>query len=195
MTEENLSPEQSLRLIQTMIDKTKQDISGKTHYFLVWGWITFIACTGQFILKHIMNYEKHYLVWTIILVGIVYSAWQGYKEGKSSKVRTYVSDSMTYLWTGMGITYLVLSIVLSNIGWNTSVFPFFIILYALGTFISGNFIKFRPLIVGGILAWILAVVAVYLPYDYQMLVAAAAILVSYIIPAYLLRARNKASLT
>ena len=60
MNEENFDPVQSLRLIQSMIDKTKQDISNKSIYFLVWGWIIFIACTAQFILKHVYNYSKHY---------------------------------------------------------------------------------------------------------------------------------------
>ena len=174
-----------------MIDKTRQEMSGNSHYFLVWGWITFAACIGQFILKHIMHYEKHYQVWMLILVGIVYSIYMGIREDRSRKVKTYISESMQYLWTGMGITYLVLSIVLSKIGWQTSVFPFFIILYALGTFVSGCFLKFKPLIYGGLIAWGLAVLAVFLEYDYQMLVAAAAILISYIIPAYLMRAGNR----
>jgi predicted PurR-regulated permease PerM len=49
------------------------------------------------------------------------------------------------------------------------------------------------LIIGGIIAWVLAIGAVYVNYDYQMLFGAAAILVSYIIPAYMLRFRNKHS--
>ena len=44
---------------------------------------------------------------------------------------------------------------------------------------------------GGILAWLLAAAAAYVSYDYQMLLGAAAILVSYIIPAYMLRAKNR----
>jgi len=39
MQEENLSPEQSLKLIQSMINKTKQDMSDNGIYFLVWGWL------------------------------------------------------------------------------------------------------------------------------------------------------------
>ncbi len=191
MKEENLSAEQSLQLIRTMIIKTKQEMSDNTIYFLVWGWITFIACTGQFVLKHIYQYERHYLVWTLILAGIVFSVYKGIKDDKKEKVKTYVGDSMKYLWMGMGISFFVLSMILSKLGWDTIVFPFFILLYGLGTFISGNFIRFRPLIVGGIIAWVLAIGAVYVEYDYQILFGAAAILFSYIIPAYMLRHKNK----
>jgi hypothetical protein len=191
MNEEKFSPEESLRVIQSMIDKTKDDLSANAPYFLVWGWITFIACTGQFVLKHIFQYEKHYQVWLLIIIGIVYSIVAGIRDDRKRRVKTYVSESMRYLWTGMGITYFVLSMIFTKLGWSMSVFPFFIILYALGTFVSGSILKFRPLIIGGTIAWGLAILAVFLEYDYQMLVAAAAILISYIIPAYLFRTQAK----
>ncbi|MEP7375502.1 MAG: hypothetical protein ABI675_19040 [Chitinophagaceae bacterium] len=191
MTEENFSPQESIRLIQSMITKTKQDISDKSIYFLIWGWITFIGCTGQFVLKHIYNYEKHYQVWWLTLVGIVFSIWYSRKEEKNPQVRTYIGDSIKYLWVGLGICYFVLSMILSKTGWDNDVFPFFIMLYGLGTFISGNIIQFRPLVIGGVLAWALAIGSLYANYDYQMLFGAAAILVSYIIPAYMLRLKNK----
>ena len=83
--------------------------------------------------------------------------------------------------------------ILSKIGWDKQVFPFFIMLYGLGTFVSGSIIQFRPLVIGGIIAWALAIGSVYAEYDYQMLFGAAAILISYIIPAYMLRFKNKHS--
>ena len=191
MADESFSPEQSLQVIRSMINKTKQDMSDDSIYFLVWGWITFIACTGQFVLKHIVQYEKHYLVWWLIIVGIAFSIYKGVKEEKNRRVRTYIDDSIKYLWIGMGASYFVLSMILSKAGWGSSIFPFFILLYGLGTFVSGSIIKFRPLVIGGCIAWALAIGAAYVEYDYQILFGAAAILISYIIPAYMLRYKNK----
>ncbi len=191
MANENFSPEQSLQVIRSMINKTRQDMSDNSIYFLVWGWITFIACTGQFVLKHIIQYEQHYQVWWLIVAGIVFSTWYGIKERKQQQVKTYVGEAMKWLWIGMGISYFVLSMILSKVGWGSSVFPFFILLYGLGTFVSGSILQFRPLVIGGIIAWALAIGAVYMDYDYQMLFGAAAILISYIIPAYMLRLKNK----
>ncbi|MFN8289273.1 MAG: hypothetical protein U0U70_03330 [Chitinophagaceae bacterium] len=110
-----------------------------------------------------------------------------YKKGRARKVKTYIGESMKFLWIGMGISYFVLSMIITKIGWSSSVFPFFIMLYGLGTFVSGCFLRFRPFMAGGIGAWLLAIGAAYASYDYQMLFAAGAILVSYIIPSYLLR--------
>jgi hypothetical protein len=191
MTEQNFSPEQSLRLIQSMISKTRQNMSDNSIYFLVWGWLTFFACTGQFILKHIYQYEKHYLVWLVSFIGIFFTLYQGRKKNRTVKAKTYLDENMSYLWTGMAACFFVLALILTRLGWGFSVFPFFIMLYGLGTFVSGNFLKFRPLVIGGVISWILAIGATFASYDYQMLFGAAAILISYIIPAYMLQRRNR----
>lgn len=191
MTNDNFTPEQSLQLIQSMISKTKQNMSDNSIYFLVWGWLTFIACTGQFVLKNMLRYEKHYLVWTVVFIGIAFSIYQSRREKAIIKAKTYVDESMKHLWAGMAISFFVLGMILTKLGWGTVIFPFFIMLYGLGTFVSGNFIQFRPLIVGGIIAWALAIGSTFVDYDYQMLFGAGAILISYIIPAHMLRYRNR----
>jgi hypothetical protein len=192
MPEEHFSPEESLKLIQTMIVKTRKDLGDNSIHFLLWGWITFIAFTGQFILKHLCMYEKHYLIWLLVIPGMIAAGYLGMKQKKIQKVDTYIGDSMKYLWMGMGISFFVLSMIFSRMGWENNIYPFFMLLYGLGTFISGKFLQFTPFVAGGIAAWLLAVVATYFEYDYQMLFAAAAILFSYIIPAYLLRRKNNA---
>ncbi len=191
MEDEKFSPSESLKLIQSMIDKTKRSLTSNNHYFLLWGWLTFAACTGQFVLKHFLNYEKHYLVWLVVFVGVAGTIYFSFRDAKSRKVKSYIDEMMMHLWIGMGITFFIVSMILGKIGWGTTVFPFFMVLYGLGTFVSGSVIKFKPLIIGGIVSWILAVVAVYLSYDYQILMGALAILFSYIIPGHLLSHKKR----
>lgn len=188
--QQNLSPQQSLDIIQSMIDKTRSDISGNRFYFLMWGWLVFIGFVGQFILKVLLGYQYHYVIWFIVIIGAVFSVIKSTADDKKRKVRTYISDSMGYLWTGMGISFFVLGFVFSfmdvnPVGWIIA-YPVFILLYGLGTFVSGKIIQFPPLVIGGVINWILACVTVFFPFDYQMLFAAAAIMSSYIIPGYLL---------
>ena len=71
-----------------------------------------------------------------------------------------------------------------------NVLPYFIQLYGRGTFVAGCFLKFKPLVAGGITARMIAVAAIYLSYDYPMIAGAAAILVSYIIPGHLLKMKD-----
>jgi hypothetical protein len=193
MEQENFSPQESLQLIQSMIAKTRKDMGDNSIHFLLWGWTTFIACTGQFILKNVLNFDRHYLVWLLIIPATITAIYLGVKQGKKKEATTYIGESMKYLWTGMGISFFVLSMILTRMGWQTNIFPFFILLYGLGTFISGQFLRFKPLIIGGLIAWVLAIASAYFNYDYQMLFGAASILFSYIIPAYLLRSKDKST--
>lgn len=192
---EDFSPQQSLQLIQSMIDKTKENISDNRIFFLMWGWVTFIGIMGQFFLKVVLGYRHHYLVWLITIVAIVASIVYTIRHKKRQTVRTYVGEGMGYLWSGMAISFFVLSFIFSFLdvkgsGW-TLCYPFFILMYGLGTFVSGKLLQFKPLVVGGISNWLLACAAVFFPFDYQMLFAAAAILSSYLIPGYLLKSARQ----
>jgi hypothetical protein len=47
------------------------------------------------------------------------------------------------------------------------------------------------LVIGGIGCWVLSVIALYVPYDYQLLLVPAAMIIAWIIPGYLMRAKFK----
>ena len=187
---EQFSPEQSLQVIQTMIDKTRRSFSDKSHYFLLWGWTTMLAFLGQFVLISVFNAARHYYIWWITIVAAIVTMVLMLKERKEEKVTTYVTESMGHLWIGMGISFFVVSLIFIKIGWNYC-YPFFIMLYGLGTFISGRILQFTPLVAGGIINWILAIAAVWFDVEYQMLFAAFALLVSYVIPGHLLAAKYR----
>ena len=190
MNEENFSPEQSLQVIQTMINKTKQQITDKSKFFLLWGWLAVAAISGQFFLKVIMHSQKFYYVWLIMFAGIAITLYWRKQDGRKEKVKTYVGESMGHLWLGMAISFFVMSMLFTKFGWYYC-YPFFILMYGLGTFVTGRLLSFQPFVIGGILAWILSIVAAQFDFDYQMLFAVAALLVSYIIPAYIFRIKNK----
>jgi hypothetical protein len=190
--EDNFSPQQSLQLIQVMIDKAKANISENKFYFLFWGWLTFIAILSQYVLKVLIGYRHHYLVWLVVIPAVIITIVHTSRQNKQRHARTYVGESMGSLWNGIGISFFVMSFIINSKGgegWMNS-YPFFILFYGLGTFVSGRIIKFTPLVIGGIFNWMLALVSVYVSYDYQLLLAAAAILTSYIIPGHLLHSKK-----
>ena len=168
------------------------NISENRFYFLLWGWVVLAAVLVQFVLKVLLEFRYHYSVWmAFIPAAIIITIVHSRKQDRNS-YRTYVGDSMGYLWMGIGISFFVLCFLLSNVqgGW-LKAFPFFILFYGLGTFVSGKILQFRPLVIGGICNWLLAAIAVYLPYDYQMLITGLAILVSYIIPGYMIKPNSQ----
>jgi hypothetical protein len=185
--EENFSPQDSLELIRSMISKTRANMGENKVYFLLWGWVTFAAIVSQFILKVVLRNERHYLVWLVVIPTVIINIIYATRRRNRPAVRTYVSESMGYLWTGVGISFFVLSVIISSrpAGWMDA-WPLFILFYGLGTFVSGKILQFKPLIMGGIFNWMLALASIFVAFDYQLLLAAAAILTSYIIPGHLL---------
>jgi len=187
----DFSPQESLHLIQSMIDKTKSRLEENRFYFLLWGWVSFAAILGQFLLKVVFEYRHHYLVWLVTIPTAIITVVHVARNAKKEAVRTYIGESMAHLWTGLGISFFILSFIISNSkgGWLHG-WPLFILFYGLGTFVSGRLLRFAPLTIGGLFNWVLALAATYVHFDYQLLLAAAAILTSYIIPGHLLKSTN-----
>src|SRR6476620_1102471 len=98
MPKEVFSAEESLLVIQRMIDKTREGFSDKSHYFLLWGWAAVLGCLGQFVLKHILQNPHHYLTWLITFPALLIHFLFIRQDIRKQRVRTYVSESMSHLW-------------------------------------------------------------------------------------------------
>lgn len=187
--DKELSPEESLKLIQAMINKTKDAVADDSFYYLLWGWLVFACCIAEFIMKVYLDYANHYIVWWLMPVGGIVSWIYGARQAKHYPVKTFVSEAMEYVWIALAMAFIALIFI--NMGaqsWQT-VFTYYILLYAIGTFISGCLLRFRPLIIGGLSNFVISAVSIRYNFDYQLLFGALAILASYIIPGHLLRIR------
>ena len=69
-------------------------------------------------------------------------------------------------------------------------YPMVMLVYGIWLFISGGALRFRPLIIGGMLNWALAIVAFFYTFDIQLIILAIAVLGGYIIPGHMLKARH-----
>jgi len=186
--EPEFSPEQSLKLISSMIETTKNSLNDSSPYFLLWGWSAFLACLGQYALKVWFHYPRHYDVWLIVPVVLVIHIIFVVRDSKRKRVKTFIDQAGSYLWIAIGLSFFAEAFVNSNIGWDHSYFSYSI-LYGIGTFVSGGLIKFRPLILGGLSCFLITIISTFLMPDYQILMLALALLTSYLIPGYLLRAK------
>jgi len=188
---ENFSPEESLLVIQSMIDKTKNSVADKSFYFLLWGWLVLIAALAQFVLKVIVQTPNHPVVWNLMFVGVIASAVHGRKERGKIRVRTYIDENIATAWIGIAICQVLLIFIFSQFQIWQYCYSFYMLLYGIGCFITGRILKFAPLVWGAFSSWVLVVVSTFVGYDYNILLLAAAILLSYIIPGHLLRKKYK----
>ena len=183
----DFTPEESIRLIHTMINKTKTSVADDSFYLLFWGWLVFACCIAQYVLKVYMHCQGHYYLWFLMPVGGAVSAMYSARQSKKQKVKSFVEEALDYVWISLAISFIVLVIInMRGNGWQTA-FTYYILLYAIGTFTTGSLIRFRPLVIGGTINFFLAAVSVNFSYDNQLLIGALALVTSYIIPGHLLR--------
>jgi hypothetical protein len=190
---ESFSPEESLQVIQSMINQTKHSVADNSFYFLLWGWLVLIGALLQYTLKVIIHTELHPVAWNIMWLGFILSIFKKVKE-KKRPVITYVDEGLRHIWLCIVIVQtLIVFIFMRRGGWENC-YTFFILLYSIGCFLTGRLLKFPPLVWGAITCWALAIFSTFVGYDMNILLLAAAILVSYIIPGHLLRKEQKRQL-
>ena len=59
--------------------------------------------------------------------------------------------------------------------------------YGFWLFISGGALKFKPLIIGGVINWVLAAFSFFIGFEQQLITLALAVLLGYIIPGHMLK--------
>lgn len=187
----NLSSEESLAIIQSMIEKTKQDLHDNGSWFLMWGWLVFLACAIHYTLLQV-GYDKPYLAWMLMPLGGVLSFIKGMREEKQQKVKTYIDDFMKYVLVSFIVCLFIVLGFMSKLGLST--YPMVMMVYGILLYISGGMIKFKPLQIGGIINWALAISAFFAGFEVQLLLLACAVFLGYIIPGHMLRYRYQKSL-
>ncbi|UYZ61678.1 hypothetical protein [Hymenobacter weizhouensis] len=185
--EKPLSAPESLALIQQMIQEAKQDLSDNSYDLLLWGWLVLVAALVHYGLLQ-TNYAMPWLAWPVLMgLGTVLAFVHGARRSKREQGRrTALGDFMVGLWAGFGVLMLMLIGVGIVQSWALA-YPLIIALYGLGTFATGTALRFRPLVWGGAACWVLATAAFLVSFDVQLLLVAAAVLVSYIVPGHLLK--------
>ena len=89
-----------------------------------------------------------------------------------------------YLWSAIAVAiFAVIFIAVKN---QVSPIPFILAVVGIGTFVSGSIISFKPLVVGGVIFWIAAIVACFCAPATQLLINGIATFIGYIIPGVIL---------
>jgi hypothetical protein len=190
--ETNLTEQQSMKIIQEMIATSKNRIKDNSFFYLLWGWLVLIASLSHYLLLRMSYYEYAYLPWPILMFGgMVASIIAGIRLGKKAKVVSHFDKTMIYLWYGFFFTLMVILVMAAyqKIPW-TSANPLIISLYGLGTFVSGGVLRFKPLIIGGISCWIISVIAFFVAPENVLLLTALSIIISYLVPGYMLKSKE-----
>lgn len=191
MQQENFSPEQSLQLIDTMINKAKNQFSENGFLYLLWGWVILICALGHFMLLQLDITEHPEMIWASTWLVVIFQVIYLSKRKKKEKVKTYSDEIMAYVWISFVVCLFLVGFILGKEKLFVYMYPLFLVLYGIPTFLSGVIMRFTPLKVGGIMCWVLSVISAFILPNYTLLLLALAVVIAWIIPGYLLQKKYK----
>lgn len=196
-TSDSLNETQSLLVIKEMIQVSKNKLKQDGILFIVWGWVLFFVSTTGYIerglaltfgIKKVLNV----LGVALPLIALIFSVYYLIKESK--KVQTYIGISLRYVWISLFVCMVLVNLIQFNVLHSINFelqHPIFMVLMAFAVTVTGGILRYRLIIIGGVIFGILALVASYLNLKEQLIVESVAWIISFIIPGHILYANRE----
>ncbi|MFN9330868.1 MAG: hypothetical protein ACK576_16465, partial [Cyclobacteriaceae bacterium] len=182
---DKLSPQQSLELIQSMINQAKGNVRDNSFYYLLWGWVLVATHLGSYAL-HIIEFDYPHIVWLSVIpawiVSFVYGRQQAQKKHGTT---THLERVNISLWICFGVLAMAIPFFGGFINYQNN--PVILITSTKATFVSGIILRFWPLRAGGVLIFVIGLASFFFQSQYQSLLAATAIVAGYLVPGYILK--------
>jgi hypothetical protein len=195
---EILTPEESMQIITKSLSNFKKNFREKSDYVLLWGYVIAIGSLAHFsILKYLLVKEMYdkielasYVVWAVFaLTGFIIQFFMIARSRAERKAVSNLDRNYTILWYIAAITIFLIAFLSLKFGIYPA--PFILAVVGMATLISGLLIRFRPLIIGGMIFFLFSIITAYVTNEYQLLLNALAIITGYIIPGYILRSAKE----
>jgi hypothetical protein len=183
--EKMMTGEESLKIITEMINRTKVNIRQGSFHLLFWGWLITVCSLSEWLITNLTHYAHPYYVWILVIPGAFVSMIYGAVTGRKAKVHTYAD--MLYMWTWIGFLFAAIVLFIVQSDRMENITPYILLLAGFPTFLSGFIVKFKPLIVGGICFWVIAILVHFAGPSLALLGTPVAMITGYLIPGYMLR--------
>jgi len=178
-----LTAEQSLEIITKMIRQAHGNVRRSSAYLILWGATIALANIGMFTLL-LLEYARPFVVWLITIPAWLVTIFISYIRKKNATTISHLDKINLLLWYSYGI--VIFTVVAFGFKVNFQLNALVLLISAVPTFVSGIIVKFRPLVVGGILYWILGIVCFLVGDPWQYLVGAIAVTTGHLIPGLML---------
>lgn len=187
--EKELSREESLLIIQQMINTAKHEQKDDGKGWILWGWMLFSASILT-IINMSYNWFNLYFFWNIFgvitLAFLLADVIKGFFFKSTGRVKTYTKSLFEKLNAGFFIC-IMFDIVAINLGVGpVKGFALLIGLYGFWILIYGTALDFKPSVIAAFITWTFGFIALFQT-DFRsvMLLHAAAVISGYIIPGYI----------
>ena len=187
--EKKLTEQESLLIIQQMIQTAKQEQKDDGKGWILWGWLLFSASILTYInLK--TQWFSNYFFWNLFgiasLALLLFSTIRSLLFKKTGKVKTYTAELFQKLNIGFFISLLLIIVAINRGVSPVPGFSLLLGLYGFWILIYGAGLNFKPSIIGAYITWACAFAGLFVEtFDWTMLLHATAVLLGYIIPGHL----------
>jgi hypothetical protein len=189
MEETNLTEQESMRIIQQMINTAKREQKDDGVGWIIWGWLLFLVSILTYI-----NLQTHWFstwyFWNafgiLSLLLILFTIVRFFYSRGRLRARTYTGELFNKLNVGF---FISLGFII--VGINRGIepvhgFPLLIGLYGFWILIYGTALDFKPSVIAAYVTWALGAAAFFVDsFAAIMLLHGAAALIGYIVPGHI----------
>jgi len=210
MQEKQMTEQESLLLIQQMINRAKNDFVDTGIGPILWGAVITCCSLVQAAQIH-FDFSLPFDIWLLALVAIVPQIYISVKEKRARKAKGWNDDIMSYVWLCFGVGVFVVNFI--NVVMARELNPailhyreltgaaiplswtfgtcYLLFVYGFPTIITGAARKFHLMTAGGILCWVLAIVAAFTPTKVDFLLIAVAATCAWLLPGLILEKKYR----
>ena len=189
MEDNNLTHEDSLKLIHSMINSAKNYYYESGAGALLWGFTNVICFLLAFADAKVEGFKMPFNPFYLMAITFILQFFLDRAKRKYKTAETFLYEVNKYVWLAFAISVLLLTIAGGVAGIGYVVLPLQLLLFGIPTFITGSINKFTPFIIGAIFCWVLSGIAFFFKsYNTYLLVAAGAA-AAWIVPGFLLMRR------
>jgi hypothetical protein len=200
-TEKVLSEKESLNLIAQMINKAKDSCHDTGITAIMWGAVIAVCALVKLSELH-FAFKLPFDIYLLTIIAVIPQIYLSVKEKKERKVKTYDDAFMDYLWLGFGITIFLMILITNFIFRDIQIYksegisaarvmyeyisPLFLLLYGMPTFVTGFSMKFKPMMIGGIICWVSCIITIFTTIKIDLLLTAFSAISAWLIPGIIM---------
>lgn len=152
MERNELTPQQSLAVIEQMIQATSRRVSTYgAEQFLIWGYTTVVTSLLVYFLRSYMGWNVWYLWLLIPIVGGLLTWIEGRRHARELATRSHLDRVMNVVWSLIGINTLLSAMILGSFS-----LPAVAIFITLGTAITGFVLRIRVIQICSVIGIVLS---------------------------------------
>ncbi|MFT3978826.1 MAG: hypothetical protein QM687_00040 [Ferruginibacter sp.] len=206
MDNKELSHQESLALINTMISKAKDSYHETGIGSMMWG-VVIAICSIVRLVEVQLDKRLPFDIYLLALIAIIPQVIMSVQKNKRRRAKTYDDAFTDPTWMGFGICIFLLILIINLIykgyipmyheyvklaghepsfNFHEFIMPLFLMLYGLPTFITGMGCRFRPMLIGGIICWVSCIIASFTEYRIDLLLTAFSAIAAWFIPGLLM---------